>query len=351
MIRDVKSILTKTAFNIPPHLIGRSLATPKRRLAALTTDFLLASILSEFSGINLLIVVSIAFILPSFVKSLKRKLKRKTRIVLLISGIILLIGYMGTMVGKGLIDRYIIPIETGKFNSVEDSIAVGKVLGKITFEMEKDTTAELKESIDELEQTEIGQKILSSLKIKKAIEPDSLHAKNKELIKNFATAYIYEDSLTLAQYWSPMKDLIAGETLQKKNETLTLLSENIDSLETVIEDQAEQLSDPSFGYIVKAAMNDIGFSFGWYAFYFIFCWFLFDGKSPGKKLFHIQIIRMNGHDLKLWYCFERFAGYAAGVATGLLGFLQIYWDDNRQCIHDKIASTVVIDLKPKKRRK
>lgn len=77
---------------------------------------------------------------------------------------------------------------------------------------------------------------------------------------------------------------------------------------------------------------------------------MFDGSSPAKRLFHIKIIRMNGHDLKLWYCFERFSGYAAGVATGLLGFMQIYWDDNRQCIHDKIASTVVIDLKPKKKK-
>jgi uncharacterized RDD family membrane protein YckC len=30
------------------------------------------------------------------------------------------------------------------------------------------------------------------------------------------------------------------------------------------------------------------------------------------------------------------------VATGTLGFLQIYWDANRQAIHDKVAGTVVI---------
>ena len=38
----------------------------------------------------------------------------------------------------------------------------------------------------------------------------------------------------------------------------------------------------------------------------------------------------------------RAGGYAAGVATGTLGFLQIYWDANRQAIHDKVAGTVVI---------
>ena len=44
----------------------------------------------------------------------------------------------------------------------------------------------------------------------------------------------------------------------------------------------------------------------------------------------------------------RAGGYAAGLATGTLGFLQIYWDPNQQAIHDKIAGTVVtLDGAPK----
>jgi uncharacterized RDD family membrane protein YckC len=35
-------------------------------------------------------------------------------------------------------------------------------------------------------------------------------------------------------------------------------------------------------------------------------------------------------------------GYAAGFATGLLGFAQVFWDANRQGIHDRIVGTVVI---------
>jgi len=34
--------------------------------------------------------------------------------------------------------------------------------------------------------------------------------------------------------------------------------------------------------------------------------------------------------------------YAASVVTGLTGFLQIFWDSNRQGLHDKVASTVVV---------
>lgn len=58
----------------------------------------------------------------------------------------------------------------------------------------------------------------------------------------------------------------------------------------------------------------------------------------------IQVIRLNAKPINLWFSFERFGGYAAGLTTGLIGFFQIYWDKNRQAIHDKIAGTVVIDL-------
>lgn len=37
-------------------------------------------------------------------------------------------------------------------------------------------------------------------------------------------------------------------------------------------------------------------------------------------------------------------GYGAGVPTSLLGFLQIYRYPNRQAVHDKISSTIVIDV-------
>ena len=58
-----------------------------------------------------------------------------------------------------------------------------------------------------------------------------------------------------------------------------------------------------------------------------------------------QVVRLNGQPITLWVAFERLGGYAAGVATGLLGFFQIFWDPNRQGIHDRIAGTAVIRTK------
>ncbi len=66
------------------------------------------------------------------------------------------------------------------------------------------------------------------------------------------------------------------------------------------------------------------------------------GSTPGKKLLGIRVVRLDGQPVSWWHAFERAGGYAAGLATGLLGFAQVYWDPNRQAIHDKVAGTVVV---------
>lgn len=95
----------------------------------------------------------------------------------------------------------------------------------------------------------------------------------------------------------------------------------------------------------QGAVKDLGLSFGWAAIYFSVLTSVWKGQTPGKKLFKIRVIQLDGTPLSVWDSFGRYGGYGAGLATGLLGFLQIYWDPNRQAIHDKISSTIVIDLK------
>ena len=95
---------------------------------------------------------------------------------------------------------------------------------------------------------------------------------------------------------------------------------------------------------VKGFLNDMGLGFGLAALYFSFFIAWGRGQTPGKSLLNIKVIQLNNSQISLWEAFGRYGGYGAGLATGLLGFFQIYWDSNRQAIHDKIASTVVIDL-------
>ncbi|MBD1388079.1 RDD family protein [Neiella sp. HB171785] len=93
---------------------------------------------------------------------------------------------------------------------------------------------------------------------------------------------------------------------------------------------------------LQGAMKDLGIGFSWAIAYFTVLPAWFNGQTIGKRLLRTQVVRLDGQALTAWGCFGRYGGYVAGLATGMLGFLQIYWDPNRQAIQDRIAATAVI---------
>jgi uncharacterized RDD family membrane protein YckC len=62
----------------------------------------------------------------------------------------------------------------------------------------------------------------------------------------------------------------------------------------------------------------------------------------GKLVVGTRVVRLDGRALTAMDAFTRYGGYAAGLATGLIGFTRLLWDPNRQAIEDKIAWTVVL---------
>jgi len=78
----------------------------------------------------------------------------------------------------------------------------------------------------------------------------------------------------------------------------------------------------------------------------VFTWLL-RGFTPGKWLLRIRVLRLDDKRLSVWDSFERAGGYSASVATLGLGFLEALWHPNRQTIHDRISSTVVVRLRKK----
>ncbi len=120
------------------------------------------------------------------------------------------------------------------------------------------------------------------------------------------------------------------------------------NLEQSEESKAQQAEPPEQLSIIawlRAALTDLGIGFGWAALYFSVFTAWFHGQTLGKILFRIRVVKIDGGEMSLWESFGRYGGYSAGLATGLLGFLQVIWDPNRQAIHDKISETVVIDLR------
>jgi hypothetical protein len=91
--------------------------------------------------------------------------------------------------------------------------------------------------------------------------------------------------------------------------------------------------------------DEVGLGLGWTVAYFSLLPVWWRGQTLGKRLFGLRVVELTGKPVTVMLAFKRYGGYAAGMATGLFGFAQVFWDANRQAIQDKTAHTVVVDLK------
>jgi len=96
---------------------------------------------------------------------------------------------------------------------------------------------------------------------------------------------------------------------------------------------------------IKQWADDVGLGLGWAIAYFSLLPAWWNGQTVGKKLLRLRVVELTGKPMTVMRCLKRYGGYAAGLATGGVGFLQILWDPNRQGLHDKAAHTAVVDLR------
>jgi hypothetical protein len=122
----------------------------------------------------------------------------------------------------------------------------------------------------------------------------------------------------------------------------------IAELEAALE-EAKKPKKLSVKSAVASWSDDLGLGLGWTVLYFSALPVWWQGQTLGKRLFKLRVVELTGKPMTLMLAFKRYGGYAAGVSTGLFGFLQVLWDSNRQALHDKAAHTVVLDLNGKRR--
>ena len=78
--------------------------------------------------------------------------------------------------------------------------------------------------------------------------------------------------------------------------------------------------------------------------------FFGNGQTPGKWIARTRILSLTSERLGLWQSIERALGYGAAVLEGGLGFLQYFWDRNRMCAQDRLAETIVVDVRQPKKK-
>ncbi len=70
-----------------------------------------------------------------------------------------------------------------------------------------------------------------------------------------------------------------------------------------------------------------------------------NGQTPGKWVARTRILSLTRERMGFWQSIERALGYGAAVLEGGLGFLQYFWDRNRMCAQDRLAETIVVDIR------
>jgi uncharacterized RDD family membrane protein YckC len=84
----------------------------------------------------------------------------------------------------------------------------------------------------------------------------------------------------------------------------------------------------------------------WWVVYFGIATYLWNGRTPGKRLLRIRIVSLVHKRLSLWHSIERALGYGASALELGFGFFQYFVHPNRRTVHDRIAETIVVLDKP-----
>jgi hypothetical protein len=165
------------------------------------------------------------------------------------------------------------------------------------------------------------------------------------LLTLYSEARAVGDTTGMTRFGPALGSELASEELAEREGRIAELESANSSLNSQLAQSQEDLgAERNKGIINKAIgmLDELGLGLGWSGLYFTFCLGFWRGRTPGKRLLGIRVVRLDGRPLGYWVSFERFGGYAASLFTGLEGFARILWDRNRQALEDKLAETVVI---------
>ena len=79
--------------------------------------------------------------------------------------------------------------------------------------------------------------------------------------------------------------------------------------------------------------------------YFSAALYLGRGQTFGKRIARTRVISLTHERMTVWQSLERAIGYGASFLELGFGFIQFFLNRNRQCAHDRLAETVVVDVR------
>lgn len=385
--QDPRDIVTERAFQVNPALLGRPLASPRRRLAAILVDLTLVGVIVLFKEISgSLFALAVAWIMwrvadPDVDVYLKQRwLRRLLKVSAVITFLVGVTTFLSTVVPA------VIP--GGGSSASSDTSGAPAAVGPLPSEMVETVNRELPgiglRDVAGLTTNLIRLSNASTLEVahrtargaslalhRTGLEREEIEEAIRETAEEAAEGTAWEDSVDVVvrgamarvdsartqqsmEADSLLDELVAAavandtarvqalrpQVIDAASETNTqLLLDRLETLEDRLDDRREP---PGIVAILRQIMDDLGLGAIWLALYFTAFLHLWQGHTPGKRLLGLRVVKVNGTEIGWWDSFTRFGGYAAGFSTGLLGFAQVFWDANRQGLHDRIAGTLVI---------
>ena len=393
--RDPRDVITPEAFRVADHLIGIPLAKPSRRLGAILIDLLLVAILV---GLLDAVAFVIGLVGAFFVFRLSRAkggrwYKRFYRhglgcfgAVLTFTALMVSMEALGKLFGgddDGDEPQASATITSDSGNVAIEGIGVLASAGLIRDGLalrdaqrpgQRDTLADaiveslfdegftpeqVRASLIDLETDEVvtGPGLVA---LEAAVETASARMQNRA--PRSADQIRIADSTAAADEQARVAALAAAlDSLPPADSALAVANDSIRALRAELAETSTELAQEkqeraaieerqeagAFRWMLSSITDELGLGLGWLGLYFTAFTVLGGGQTPGKRVFRLRVIRLDGRPIGWWTSLQRFGGYSASVFTGMLGFAEMFWDDNRQALQDKLVATVVIQ-EPKK---
>lgn len=393
---DPRSIVTPYAFSVHPDLLGRPLATPLQRLGAILADLVVIGFLSLFGGFTLAMGSALLLLWLALRKPGREIFGTIFRwavgcLGLLVLSVALLVGWfvMNADQAVRMAEEEGITVDVPGMDSPQQGAAEGTGEA-VEGEAEEGTGAGFLDamvalrgmgSLQTAESPEEAQRIANRLArtgrqagvpmadlrqaLLEVMPADASWSDQASRIVDRAVASLGERPEAEAGEVPPetedtastpaegrMEDRMEDRTGEAAADSIAALHDRIRAQETELEELEEdyrntrqalqEVEDRGMLAWLWDLIDELGLGFGWGALYLTITHAWWKGTSVGKRLFRIRVVMIDQRPLNWWLSFERAGGYAAGFATGLLGFAQIFWDPNRQAIHDKVSETIVI---------
>ncbi len=397
--RDPRSIVTRDAFEVSKDLLGIRLAPPSKRLGAILVDLTVVSIVTAVTrnfALILGVAAAVLFIRAGFKRTpvrnsvFNRAMRGSVGCLGVFIGVITAVVWVNAGIGAGgdpnddddgsSITAVGVPLETDGLLGTVGSAMVRQALSEAGDLAEAEsTTRDLINASGQfgIEPGEMRQMLIAAVpadtswadeapamfdRLLPSPGSEPIESRDAIAIRDEVSLYSTEEALEayaalLRSGRTEDMDLarraaletrlvadLAADTLRALEARVAQLTDNVEDAERYLRETRSEVDELEGRGILsgfRSLIDELGFGIGWASLYFTVMLSWWKGQTVGKRLFHIRVLRLDGEPITWWTAFERAGGYAAGLATGLLGFAQIHWDANRQAIHDRIVGTVV----------